>query len=317
VAVLLATWMLGACAGGPAGRAGSGRVSSALEVQVRAGAGPPGGAGVHPDRFVRPEEVSAGLAGAAVVAQRVAAAVAGEGGGGRPLRGAVVPHHLVAGHLVAGLLAHLASDPPSTVVVVGPDHSGRGPPCGVSLGGWQTAWGVVGADADLATALVQEGLASDAWVVHDAEHSLGALMPFVRRFLPGARVVTVSVTRSLGLGRAECLGRFLARWAQEGERRGERLFVIASVDFSHGLPFPQAERMDAETLVALGRGDWGRLYAFGPGNLDSPAALAVLFSYAGCLEEPRFAVAAHTNSATLLGRPGLDDTTSHFLLVVP
>ncbi|MCL6581397.1 MAG: AmmeMemoRadiSam system protein B [Firmicutes bacterium] len=315
--MLLATWMLGACAGGPAGWAGSGRVSSALEIQVRAGVRPPAEARVHPDRFVRPEEVSAGLAGAAAVAERVAAAVAGEGGGGRPLRGAVVPHHLVAGHLVAGLLAYLAPDPPSTVVVVGPDHGGHGPPCGVSLGGWQTAWGVVETDSRLAAALVEEGLAADAWAVHDTEHSLGVLMPFVRRLLPGARVVPLSVTRGLGPAEAARLGRLLARWAEEGERRGERLFVIASVDFSHGLPFPQAERMDEETLEALGRGDWGRLYAFGPGNLDSPAALAVLFSYAGCLEEPRFAVAAHTNSATLLGRPGLDDTTSHFLLIVP
>jgi hypothetical protein len=43
----------------------------------------------------------------------------------------------------------------------------------------------------------------------------------------------------------------------------------------------------------------------------------VAFAFAGSVEKPRFAVVAHTNSATLLGRPDLAETTSHYLLLVP
>jgi AmmeMemoRadiSam system protein B len=91
---------------------------------------------------------------------------------------------------------------------------------------------------------------------------------------------------------------------------------VASVDFSHYLPRTQAEDMDELTLAALTRADWPTLFGMGPSNLDSPGALAVAFAFAGAMEQTRFQVVEHTNSAGLLGRPDLPETTSHFLLTI-
>lgn len=296
----LAAWV-GVAVVRPPSSAENGAASAGLERALRLAAETP----PHADCFVSPAQFEKAVEGAPRVAAEVAA------GRGEPVA-AVVPHHVVAGRLAAGLLAYLAADPPETLVIVGPDHAGAGPPVGTSFGVWRTAFGPVEVDAPLTAALLDSGLAREAWAVHDKEHSLGALMPFVKSYLPRTKVVAVTVRRDLSLTEAAALGRFLAERAPaEG-----RLFVLASVDFSHYLPLAEADRRDAATLAALRAGDWASLFAMGPGNLDSPAALAVAFSFAGALEAPDFQVVEHTNSALLLGQPDSAETTSHFLLLV-
>ncbi|MEW6031825.1 MAG: AmmeMemoRadiSam system protein B [Bacillota bacterium] len=284
----------------------------------------------HSDRFVTPEQLDRATAGAAPVARRVVASLGGgpasaatkespvgaRGVGG--VRAAIVPHHLVAGHLAAGLLAALAERPPETVVIVGPDHFGAGPAVGTCRAAWNTAVGRVEADTDLVSALVARGAAVEAWDVLEREHSVGALVPLVKRYFPEVRVVPLTVRAGVSFERAAALGRLLAELAPgRGAAAGGGVLVIASVDFSHYLPRAEADRRDELTLQALRNGDWDVLFAMGPAHLDSAAALAVAFAFAGCAEAPRFEVVWHDNSAAVLGRPNLAETTSYFLLVIP
>ncbi len=264
--------------------------------------------------------------------------------GPAPFAAAVVPHHAIAGFLPAGLLAYLAPDPPDILVIVGPDHFLAGPAVGTGAASWVTPDGVVEADSELVGALIAGGLAEEAWEAHDGEHSLGALMPYVARYLPRTKVVPITLGGDVTRERAAALGRSLREWAgglvapaQTGASGGQgatsagatsafpptaargrqpRVFLLASVDFSHYLTLEEADASDAVTLDVLRRGDFGTLFTLGSGHLDSPASLALAFAFAGTLDSPRFAVVAHTNSATLLGRPDLDETTSHFLMLL-
>ncbi|RJQ06444.1 MAG: AmmeMemoRadiSam system protein B [Bacillota bacterium] len=278
----------------------------------------------HADRFVTPAQFRDSLAGAGAVEARLRDLVgerrggdASEAGGGGGIVAAVVPHHLVAGHLVAGLLAYLADDPPGTVVVVGPDHFRAGPRCGTSAASWLTPAGLLEADAALALALMDGNLADEAAASHDGEHSVGALMPFIKHYLPGTRVVPVTLRGDATYLEAVRLGRYLGEW--QAQDPGRKLFVLASVDFSHYLPLARAAENDEATIIALRGGHWAALFAMGPGHLDSPGSLAVAFSFAGveALDEPVFSAVEHTNSALLLNQPDLPETTSHFLIVIP
>jgi len=192
---------------------------------------------------------------------------------------------------------------------------------GTSLAAWSTAAGKVEADAAFASALLDRGAAEEAWEVLDREHSVGALIPFVKRYLAEARVVPLTVRADVSFDEAVRLGRLLKELALEREppSSGEPdgVFVVASVDFSHYLSQPEAARRDDLTISALRSGEWGVLFAMGPAHLDSPASLAVAFAFAGTTAEPRFEVVWHDNSAAVLGRPDLDETTSYFLLTVP
>ncbi len=295
----------------------------------------------HADHFVTPADFKAGCGGAAPVAEAVNKSLAG-----RPLLAAVVPHHLAAGHLAAGLFSFLSADPPRVVVLVGPDHFRAGPRVGVSLASWRTMAGTVETDADLVEALLGAGLAQDAAQAQDGEHSVGALMPFLRHYLPGAKVVPLTLRGDVSYEEAVALGRFIRGWAEGAaaggtgdgvdggggnavaggaEASGCRatgpgvggVLVVASVDFSHYLSRAEADANDALTLQALQRGDWPTLFALGSGYLDSPGSLAVAFAFAGRTDRPSLEAVAHTNSASLLGRADLPETTSHFLLVLP
>jgi AmmeMemoRadiSam system protein B len=284
---------------------------------------PPGGsaalepAPAHADRFVTRAQLDAALALGAEVAGDARRA-----GLGPTVDVVVVPHHLVAGHLVAGALAYLAVEPPATVIIVGPDHFRAGPRVGTSLGVWRTAGGVVEPESDLVAALLLGGMAEEAWRAQEGEHSVGALVPFVRSLLPGARVVPITVRGDLSYEEAVALGKWLREWA-DGRGKGDagvrlgRVVLVASVDFSHYLDRREAEKRDVRTIAALESGDWAALFGMGSEYLDSPASLAAAFAFAGSVEKPRFAVVAHTNSATLLGRLDLAETTSHYLLLIP
>jgi AmmeMemoRadiSam system protein B len=271
----------------------------------------------HADRFVTRAQLDAALA--------LGAAVAGDArraGLGQTVDVVVVPHHLVAGHLAAGALAYLAVEPPATVIIIGPDHFRAGPRVGTSLGVWRTAAGVVEPESDLVAALLLGGMAEEAWRAQEGEHSVGALVPFVRSLLPGARVVPVTVRGDLGYEEAVALGKWLREWADDRGKGGAgvrpgRVVVVASVDFSHYLDRREAEKRDVRTITALEGGDWAALFGMGSEYLDSPASLAAAFAFAGSVKRPRFTVVAHTNSATLLGRPDLAETTSHFFLLAP
>lgn len=272
----------------------------------------------HSRVFASPAEFDAAVGRAGPVSARLGELCGGAGSpapvpAAQPLRprAAVVPHHLVGGHLPAGLFAYLAADPPATLVIIGPDHLNAGPPVATSTAPWITAAGPVEADRALIAELIRAGLAEEAWTVVDQEHSVGALVPLIRYYLPEARVVPLVLRGDLDYRRAVALGQGL------GASGGERLFVLASVDFSHYLTPAEAARRDAMTLAALTRGDWDALFAMGPHHLDSAPALAALFAFAGCLDHPGFSVAAHTDASVHLGDPDLSETTSYFLLLVP
>src|SRR5687767_13102655 len=182
------------------------------------------------------------------------AAVAGDDREHAP-RAIVAPH---AGLMYSGPVAayayHAAQRAaPVTIVLVGPSHFV--PFRGVSIwpsGHWQTPFGAIAVDTDLAHAIRMECFdVVDLPSAHGREHSLEMQLPFVAHLQPGARIVplvmghqTRETAFALGDGIARAI-RAANASNDSNDSNDSNVLLIASSDLSHYETAEVASRMDA------------------------------------------------------------------------
>ena len=254
----------------------------------------------HPSTFVTKQELHAILA----LAQQCDKVKVPDG---RVVSG-VVPHHLAAGHLIVGFMEALAGQEPELVILVGPNHHNKGGRVITGLNDWQTPEGLVKTDAAVARNLLGRGLAVRDEEVLAREHSVGGLVPFIKHYLPGTRVVTLILHHDVSLQEIDGL---LAALEPHLERKA---VLVASVDFSHYLTRREAQAKDRYTLKVMKNFDYATLFRLGNDHLDSPASLAMAFRLAEGKGLKQFNVLENTNSGILLNNDFMD-TTSYFTLV--
>jgi AmmeMemoRadiSam system protein B len=221
--------------------------------------------------------------------------------------GGIIPHHLLAGHLIDAFFRGLATDPPATVVLIGPNHDKDGSARVLtSRLSWDTPYGAVEPDLGLIDSLVTAGLVSVQDPVLTTEHSVAGIMPAVQYYLPDARVVPLILSGDVAPVEAQRLAGALAERAD-----GDTVFV-AAVDFSHYLVASEAARRDTFTLQALHTNDASVLFTLNDQYLDSPPSIAVLIETMRALGAGGFVLLEHTNSGELLNDL-LVPTTSYFM----
>jgi AmmeMemoRadiSam system protein B len=155
------------------------------------------------------------------------------GGAPRPQKafGAIVPHAgLQYSGPVAGAVYGRLAFPP-TVILLGPNHYGRGSPIALFAEGvWETPLGDVEVDAELAGELRGAcGAIADDPGAHRSEHSLEVQLPFLRRLAPTLRFVPLLLSVG-GYQPLEELGSALAGLLAQREPRP---MLLASSDFNH------------------------------------------------------------------------------------
>jgi len=173
--------------------------------------------------------------------------------------GCVAPHagYVYSGAVAGRLYGHL--ELPRRVVVLGPNHTGRGAPVSVAPErAWATPLGEVPVDGELRERLLEAlpGAVAEPWA-HRREHSIEVQLPFLLVRRPDVTVVPVCLAHldleaCLELG--EALGRALAAL-------GEPVAVVASSDMTHYEPDPVARERDRLAIEAAATGDPGQLYA--------------------------------------------------------
>ncbi len=231
----------------------------------------------------------------------------GQGASPWGIRGGVVPHHLLAGDLIAGFFARVSGQDIKRVILVGPNHPGQGARVMVSSAGWATAGGVVEPDLEVVRALARAGLAVEDDGMMAGEHSIGTIMPFIKHYLGQARVVPVILQSNITLKEAGALAAFLEPYLTPDT------LLVASVDFSHYLTRAEAEARDARILQVMEGWDLGTLFTMGNDYLDSPPSLGVLFRAMEALGIRQFTVLANTNSGRIAQNDHME-TTSYFVL---
>jgi MEMO1 family protein len=189
------------------------------------------------------------------------------GRGPRPsgrVKALVVPH---AGHRYSGSVAGAAyalaqslDPPPETVILVGPSHHfPLETPSIWPSGAFQTPLGAISVDQALAAELSQRLGSAFRREAEVKEHSLEVQMPFLRKALPRASLVTV-LTGGPDPVRARQLAQALAAVAKD-----RRVLLVASTDLSHFHPQARAQELDAQVVRRVEALD-------GPGLLADEAA---------------------------------------------
>ncbi|ATW25307.1 AmmeMemoRadiSam system protein B [Candidatus Formimonas warabiya] len=225
------------------------------------------------------------------------------------IRGAVVPHHLLADKLIARVFQNLKEQKPATVILIGPNHKNAGEKILTSALGWQTPFGVVDADEELVQKICRScPLVQQDDEIMGREHAMGNLMPFIKYYLPEAKVVPLILHHDLTINEANSLSKQLAKLMDQNT------VLIASVDFSHYLTSDEAKKKDEEILAAMQSHNLGRIFTMGDDYLDSPPSLGVLFNTMEQMGLNSFQVLNHTNSGILLKNKNIA-TTSYITLV--
>ena len=235
------------------------------------------------------------------------------------LCGLVLPH---AGYVFCGkvLGATLASPwrgstagacLPERLVILCPNHTGRGAPLGVwPQGAWHTPLGSVRVDAPLAEALCASGGFVPDMQSHLDEHSIEVLLPFLQCLPPpqGKANATRSITPvCVGTMQHKALlqaGLALADVVRQCEKLGDRVGIIVSSDMNHfdnqestmhkdALALTQALSCDPEGLLATV--ERHKITMCGA----APLALALFAAHA--LGEPWAELCLYDTSATASG----------------
>lgn len=158
----------------------------------------------------------------------------------------VVPH---AGYIYSGRIAgavYATVRLPERLVILCPNHTGRGEPAAVmNRGGWRTPLGVAPIDEALADRILEAcPMATVDDVAHRREHSLEVQLPFLQVIRDEPRFVPICVGFD-SLSDLAALAQGLAR-ALEGPGNGAG--IIISSDMSHYLPAEVARAQDRAAL---------------------------------------------------------------------
>jgi MEMO1 family protein len=181
-----------------------------------------------------------------------------EAGAARRVMALVAPH---AGYMYSGGVAgqvFARAMVPERVVVMGPNHTGRGERISVvPVGGFAVPGGTVPIDDELAAAILDEvpGARPDV-DAHRMEHSVEVELPFLRALAPAVKFVPM-VLSGLSERDSIAVGEGLARAV---DKVGGEVLVVASSDMSHYLPDAEARRVDRIALDALLTGDAATLH---------------------------------------------------------
>ena len=176
----------------------------------------------------------------------------------RRVRACMAPH---AGYVYSGSLAgrtFAAVEVPRRVIVLGPNHTGRGRRVAVVPDGvFRMPGGDVPIDAELAGRVLAEVRGAERDLeAHRYEHAIEVELPFLRARRPDVAVVPI-VLAGLGESDAVALGEALHRAAEAVD--GEVL-VVASSDMSHFLPEEVTREVDRRALAPLLELDPAGLY---------------------------------------------------------
>lgn len=212
-----------------------------------------------------------------------------------------ISHHLYIRDLIAQYfdrLGHLVH--PRTIILMGPNHRARGhSPVALSAERWRTPFGFVEPDRRAIGMIAESGLASIEEEPFVNEHSIGALVPFIRKSFPGARIVPVIFKKVAN--REDCvkLGRVIAGLT-------DSTLVLASLDFSHYKMSDEAEKEDSASLCVLRSCSPDRVdEAF----VDSRPALATLMQVCTLLGAHDVGIVQHTNSGIISRNPRVSCTS--------
>lgn len=219
-------------------------------------------------------------------------------------------HHLLVAKDMATVFKAMADDDVKTVVLVSPNHFGRGHGVAqVSMGSWKTPDGSIVESDERAIGKI---LHAAQFVRHDEtaftdEHGIYGLMPFVAKAFPNARVVSIVLEDAMLADVAWQLGETIAMQLPNA-------VLIASVDMTHYHDTDYTAANDARVLDLVDHaGMCGDVPCVEDLDIDSNASLRVLFGFNHARGTTNWHLTHHGSSLAMGAAQTAADNTSHIL----
>lgn len=227
----------------------------------------------------------------------------------KPIRGVIMPHHLLASDIIADLFTVIKQQNPQEIILIGPDHYEKGKSViTTSECGWETPYGPVSVVSFDNMCDMEAFVSCDREMLLN-EHSMGALMPYVSYYTPEAHVAPFVVSQKITTEQQEQFAQRIAAYTQEHDA-----LVLLSTDFSHYLSVEDAQRMDRETREAVKNFSLQKIRSYDSDHVDTPQGLAIFLRVMQIMNTTKNIETHHTNSATLLRDP-FAQTTSYFGMI--
>lgn len=218
------------------------------------------------------------------------------------IKGGIVPHHLLAGDFAARFFEVIKQQQPSTVILIGPNHFGRGhAPIITSERDWKTPYGEVMVDRELLSKVGDVVVINEDVVAE--EHAIYSIVPFIARSVPNAKIVPFVVQVGAPTSSLELfIDRLIAFAPQDA-------VIVASIDFSHYQISSVADFHDAMAINTIETFNYDRIPNL---EIDSPESLYVLLRLMDHHGTKKIAHALHTNAAKIAKNPGATNLTSYY-----
>lgn len=223
--------------------------------------------------------------------------------------GMVVPHHEIVGATRTEMFQEIGKrfdqlGEPETIVLIGPNHFERGiAHIQTTRRSWNTSVGLLEADGALIDALTSDNTVREEPKSFNGEHSISLIIRDIKQTFPSARVLPLIVKMDTSEKEAIALASRLLEHCPS-------CLVVASVDFSHYQPAALADLHDRLTLRALENRDSSLLIQ--KAEVDAPAVLSFLATWAEQQNTRAFVTFDHTNSGVIIGNPDAESTSHIF-----
>lgn len=224
------------------------------------------------------------------------------------IKAIVVPQHLLASELIASQLKRAIGSNIENVIIIGPNHFETGVEEIASTRAiWQTYFGPIGSDSPLTNRFITELDVVDQTSVFENEHAIGAIVPFVKYYIPDAKILPIA----LSANSTELEVSKVSNWLSENV--SDNTLIIYSIDFSHYLTREQADIKDAETKELIEDGNVGAIMTLGNDHIDSPASIAVALQYAEAKNLETKILSTYNSDDFSVNRT--PETTSYFEII--
>lgn len=220
----------------------------------------------------------------------------------------IIPHHLIASEIIADILSETKKEGVNNIVIIGPNHEDNNATTITSAHvEWQTPLGQARTNYGLVDKFLSDLELHDYPAAFTREHSVGAVIPFVKNYYPQARILPILFNSTASLSDVQDVAGWL------NNNLDENTLVIFSLDFSHYLEEREAKTKDEITKNLILSRDISRIINLDSDYVDSPATLATAMMYAS-YNNLETDIIEEKNSNYFSEQPS-SETTSYFGIV--
>ena len=163
--------------------------------------------------------------------------------------GVISPHagYVYSGRVMGSVFARI--EIPGTVIILAPNHTGRGKPFSVwSEGLWRTPLGDTSIDEELVNEILNRcELIEKDKAAHKSEHSAEVILPFLQYKNPQVKIVVI-VVRSGNFENLSIIGKSIGEILKK--MRPDTL-VVASSDMTHYESQQSADKKDKSAIAEI------------------------------------------------------------------